>query len=239
MLPENPRRQFIYGNLLRINEAVKTAAENSGRSFDEITLVVVSKNQSVEDIRHVIDFGIRNIGENRIQEALPKIAQLKPEYPDVIWHMVGHLQSNKARLAVKNFAEIQSVDSLKLVHKLSNIAGENNLSAKVLIEVNISGEKSKSGINSTELKGIVAEIIRLPNISLKGLMTIGPLVPDRHRIRQSFCAMKKLFYDLRQLYPDHFEVLSMGMSDDYTIAIEEGSTMVRIGRAVFGDPIAA
>jgi hypothetical protein len=174
------------------------------------------------------------MGENKIQEAIPKIEYFEKGAPDLAWHMVGHLQSNKAKLAAMKFSLIQSIDSLKLAGKISNAAVQLEKTVDFLIEVNISGETSKFGIQPDELPRFVDEIQEMPKIHCRGIMTIGPLTTDIHRIRQSFGAMWKYFRNIQDRKYPGFDILSMGMTDDYEIAIEEGSNMLRLGRAIFG-----
>ena len=181
-----------------------------------------------------IDCGVRHFGENKIQEAVPKINDLNKQHSDLTWHMVGHLQTNKAKIAVMNFDMIQSVDSIKLARKISGIAQQIQKNVDILIEVNISGEESKYGINPDDVGQINGEIASLPNINVRGLMTIGPLTLDVADIRNAFRRMRKIFENLQVRQNNVFNVLSMGMTDDYEIAIQEGSTMIRLGRAIFG-----
>lgn len=228
------RERLILDNLKRVNERIDSAAQRSGRDVREISLVVVSKTWPVDVVQHVIDAGIKDLGENKIQEAIPKIEHFETGAPDLNWHMVGHLQSNKAKLAATKFALIQSVDSLKLAGKISNVAVQMEKTVDFLIEVNVSGEISKFGIQPDELPRFVDEIQEMPNIHCRGMMTIGPLTTDVRRIRQAFGAMWKYFRNIQDRKYPGFDILSMGMTDDYEIAIEEGSTMLRLGRAIFG-----
>ena len=231
---QSEKERLILDNLKRVNERINSAAQRSGRDVREISLVVVSKTWLTDVVQHVIDAGIKDLGENKIQEAIPKIEYFEKGSPDLTWHMVGHLQSNKAKLAAMKFSLIQSVDSLKLAGKMSNAAVQLGKTVDFLIEVNISGETSKFGIQPDELPRFVDEIQEMPNIHCRGIMTIGPLTTDIHRIRQSFAAMWEYFRNIQDRKYPGFDILSMGMTDDYEIAIEEGSTMLRLGRAIFG-----
>lgn len=233
MKPEK-RRETISQNLIKVREKMKSAAAVSGRSIQDIDLIVVTKTWTSEIIALVIENGVRALGENRIQEAVPKIEQLNRKYDDLIWHMIGHLQSNKAGPAVANFSFIQSIDSVKIARRVSDIANRTQKKIDVLIEVNISGEAAKFGFSPAEIMPAADEIAELPGLNLRGLMTVGPLTPDKTKIRAAFAKMKSLYDDLKKRFPDTVDALSMGMSDDYEIAIEEGSTMVRLGRAIFG-----
>ncbi|MDO9548439.1 MAG: YggS family pyridoxal phosphate-dependent enzyme [Candidatus Marinimicrobia bacterium] len=233
MIPEK-RFQIISQNLETIREKMDSSAVLSGRNVRDINLVVVTKTWSPDIISVVIENGISQLGENRIQEAAPKIEQLNSKYKNIIWHMIGHLQSNKAGQAVEKFNCIQSVDSVKIARRISNAAKEKKKTIDVLLEINISEEMSKFGLSTSEIIPAAEEIMILPYLNLLGLMTIGPLTPDKQKIRSSFKKMKGHFDDLVNRFPGTINVLSMGMSDDYEIAIEEGSTMVRLGRAIFG-----
>lgn len=229
------RIKRISQNLLRVSQNIRDAALRSNRDPDEITLVVVTKTWSSEIICVAADLGLSHFGENRIQEAAPKIEQIRQDYDNLSWHMIGHLQSNKARSAVEYFDFVQSIDSLKIAQKISNHATELQKNIDVLLEINISGESTKFGIDPEDVFKLAKEVKGLPYLDLKGLMTIGPMTDDIREVRKSFRRMKKIFDILRQQHSEQeINVLSMGMSDDYEIAIEEGSTMVRLGRAIFG-----
>jgi len=202
------------------------ACERSRRSVDEITLVAITKGFEAQVVRAALDSGIRDFGENRVQEAEEKIAQLKDLRPAVTWHMVGHLQSNKAKVAVGLFDIIHSVDSIKLAEILNRRA-EKPLT--VLLEVNVSGEVTKTGFSLGELAAAAKEIAQLTNLNLMGLMTVAPFVPDPEEVRPVFRKLRELRDSLG------LKQLSMGMTDDFEVAIEEGATMLRVGRAIFGD----
>jgi pyridoxal phosphate enzyme (YggS family) len=216
----------IAANLRDVQGRIAQACERSHRSPGEITLVVVTKEVGVSAIRAAFDCGIRDFGENRVQEAEDKIAQLSDLKPDVTWHMVGHLQSNKARTAVELFDIIHSVDSIKLAEILSR---RTEKAFPILLQVNVSGEATKSGFSVGEVANAVNEIKQLPNLKVVGLMTIAPLAADPEEVRPVFRKLRKLRDSLG------LEHLSMGMTDDFEVAAEEGATMLRIGRAIFGD----
>ena len=205
---------------------IARACERSRRLPDEITLVAITKGVDVSAIRAAFDCGIRNFGENRVQEAEGKIAQLADLKPDVTWHMVGHLQSNKAKAAGELFDIIHSVDSVRLAEILSRRA-ERTLS--VLLEVNVSGEATKGGFSVAGIAAAVNEIRQLPNLKTMGLMTVAPFVADPEEIRPVFRKLRELRDSLELKH------LSMGMTDDFEVAIEEGASMLRIGRAIFGE----
>jgi pyridoxal phosphate enzyme (YggS family) len=216
----------IAANLQDVQGRIARACEQSHRLPGEITLVVVTKEVGVLAIRAAFDCGVRDFGENRLQEAEGKIAQLSDLRPGVTWHMVGHLQSNKARAAVELFDIIHSVDSTRLAEILSRRLERR---FPVLLQVNVSGEATKSGVAMGEIAGVVKEIKKLPNIKLMGLMTIAPLVSDPEEVRPVFRKLRELRDSLE------LEHLSMGMTDDFEVAVEEGATMLRIGRAIFGE----
>jgi PLP dependent protein len=214
----------IIENLEIIRENINRACRRCGRKPEEITLVAVTKTMSIADIRKVYDLGVRNFGENRVQEAELKIAGLSLLKPEICWHMIGHLQSNKAKLAARLFGVIQSVDSVKLAEVLN----QNGDGLPVLLEVNVSGEESKSGFREADLKSTFESIKNLPNIHVNGLMTVAPIVDNPEEARPVFRRLKKISDGL------NLKNLSMGMTDDYEIAIEEGATIIRLGRAIFG-----
>lgn len=219
----------IAANIAEVNKRIALAAEKSGRKTEEITLVVVSKYRTEAEIMAAINGGAAHIGENRVQEAQKKI-DLIPE--GVTFRLIGHLQRNKASVAVEMFDAIDSVDSIRIAEKISEEAVKQNKEMPVLIEVNSSGEESKHGFSPEEIYEAVERITGLPGLMVKGLMTIGPLTDDEKRIRRAFAETKKMFDEIKKSITS-FEALSMGMSDDYEVAVQEGSTMVRVGRAIF------
>ena len=216
----------IEKNVREVERRIAQACERAGRSPDEVTLVAVTKTTGVPSILAAFNAGIRHFGENRVQEAKPKIAELDSLKPDATWHMIGHLQSNKAKTACDIFDIIHSVDSLKLAQTLG---GCRRKQLPVLIEVNIASEETKSGFALAEIRQAVQQIKDLPNLRVDGLMTIAPWVADAEQVRPVFRRLREL--------GDQFSLsqLSMGMTDDFEVAIEEGATMVRIGRAIFGE----
>ena len=216
----------IAANIKEVHRRIERACERSRRSPEEITLVTVTKGFESQAIRAAFDCGIRNFGENRVQEAEGKIGQLSDLKPDVTWHMVGHLQSNKTKAAVELFDIIHSVDSVRLAEILSRRA-ERTL--PVLLEVNVSGEATKGGFSVAGIVAAVNEIRQLPNLKTMGLMTVAPFVADPEEIRPVFRKLRELRDSLGLKH------LSMGMTDDFEVAIEEGATMIRIGRAIFGE----
>lgn len=226
----------LGGNIARVRSVIAEAARRAGRSPEEITLVAVTKTHPVELVQVAYNLGVTDFGENRVQEALPKIEAFHPR--DVRWHMIGHLQSNKAKKAASAFYCVQSVDSLHLAQALNRHAGERGIRMPVLLQVNVSGEASKEGVALAEAPAVARQIIALPHLQVEGLMTIAPLVEDPEEVRPVFRELRLLRERLREELPaSDWQHLSMGMTDDYRVAIEEGATIVRIGRAIFGERV--
>ena len=217
----------IERNIREIERRIAQAVKRAGRAPDEITIVAVTKEVEPWAIEVALNAGIRHIGENRVQEARGKIELFSALERRPTWHMVGHLQTNKVKTAVEIFDIIQSIDSVKLAEAVSRRT-QNTL--PVLLQVNVSGEGTKSGFSVAELPQAAEQIARLPRLEVKGLMTIAPLVKDPEEVRPIFRRLRQLRDALG------LEHLSMGMTDDFEVAVEEGATMVRIGRAIFGQP---
>ncbi|MCL0092122.1 YggS family pyridoxal phosphate-dependent enzyme [Dehalococcoidia bacterium] len=220
------REMDIERNIQEVTRRIALACKRAGRSPEEVTLVAVTKTIGPAAIRAAFQAGLRHFGENRVQEAKPKLGELENIRTQCTWHMVGHLQTNKAKTAGALFDIIQSVDSVRLAEFLSRHAQK---TIPILLEVNIAGEASKSGFSTGEVFSAMKEIGRMPNLEIKGLMTIAPLASDPEEVRPVFRLLREL---RNSMGLDH---LSMGMTDDFEVAIEEGSTMVRIGRAIFGE----
>jgi hypothetical protein len=222
----------IKENLAVIKEKIENAAVRSARDAREIELIAVTKTVGVDRINEGISAGIEIIGENKVQEAQEKKDKIQP----VKWHMVGHLQRNKVKYAVKIFDMIQSVDTLKLAREISKRCQALGKSMPVLIEVNTSGEDSKYGCKPAEVSNLVTEISTLPGIHIEGLMTIGLFTDDMNLVRPCFVELREISEKVKELHLESVSMkhLSMGMSADYPVAIEEGATMVRIGTAIFG-----
>jgi pyridoxal phosphate enzyme (YggS family) len=223
----------VQENLHRIRKRIEAAAKRADRDPKEIKLVAVSKGVDSARIRETLAAGTIILGENRLQEALPKIHFLEA---DVRWHFIGHLQTNKVKQAVGTFELIHSIDSLRLAQEVSTCAGQLGIRQPVLVQLNLSGEKSKFGLAARELKAVIREMAGLPGIAIRGLMTIPPMSSNPEAGRHYFRSLRLLAaevsqYDLRDV---GMEELSMGMSDDFEVAIEEGATLVRIGTAIFG-----
>jgi PLP dependent protein len=216
----------------RVLEGIGDACARTGRDPGTVTLVAVSKTVPAERLRHAVDAGIRVFGENRVQEALAKI----PEVPDAGWHLIGPLQSNKARRALAAFEFIQTVDSIALATRLDRLAGELGMErVPVLLQVNVDLDAAKAGFRPDNLAGAVGELAGLGRLDMRGLMTIGREVARPEEARRTFVALRELSGTLRAAWPGLGPELSMGMSDDFAIAVEEGATIVRVGRALFGE----
>ena len=216
-----------------MRERIAAAARRAGRDPAEITLVAVSKTQPVEVIGVAYELGLRDFGENRLEEAESKLDRL-PD--DIRWHMVGHVQSRKAAQAVRPYALVHSVDSVKLARRLDRFAGEIGRTLPVLLEVNVSGEASKYGLQPADVEAAVEAMRGFQHLQIQGLMTMAPIVPDPEEARPVFVALRELREQLAARFPDlDWRHLSMGMTDDFEVAVEEGATIVRIGRAIFGE----
>lgn len=226
---------MIRDHLKNIELEIERLKRACGRGGENVRLVLVTKNVPPDRIREAYEAGHLDFGENRVKELLEK----KPQFPDdVRWHFVGHLQTNKVKDVVGKAVLIHSVDSVHLAKELEKVSGKSNQMTEVLLEVNTSGEASKFGFKIDELEDSVAELTRFSHLRIKGLMTVGPLTKDESKIRASFRLLRTVQEKLKALYPDlDWQELSMGMSDDYPIAIQEGATLLRIGRAVFGERV--
>jgi PLP dependent protein len=222
----------ISANIQRVRESIARAAERAGRPAGEVTLVAVSKTFPAEAIRAAFEAGLRDFGENRVQEwesKQPLVAGLAAK-----WHLIGHLQSNKARRAVSLFHRVDSVDSLSLAQKLDAAASAEGKRLEILIELHMGDEATKSGIAEAELPALAEGIGALAHVELLGLMTIPPFLEDATRLRPYFRKLRDLRDGLSTQIGRTLPVLSMGMSHDFGIAIEEGATEVRVGSALFG-----
>jgi pyridoxal phosphate enzyme (YggS family) len=223
--------EYIESNIRQIKGKIAEAAEKCGRSSSEVTIVAVSKTFSVEAIRAAVAAGVDDIGESKLQEAEPKITALGNI---ARWHMIGHLQTNKAKKTAELFDMIQSLDSLHLADEVNRAAGKIGKKVECLVEVRSSWELTKHGIAPVEAPKLIKEVLRMENIRLRGMMTIGPYSDDPYLIQKAFRLTRELYSKGQDMVGDQFNILSMGMSSDYEIAIGEGSTMVRIGTAIFG-----
>lgn len=222
----------VAARLADIRARIETAALRADRDPTEVTLVGVSKTVDVERIRAALDAGLTHLGENRLQEAVEKMIALSDRAPT--WHLIGHLQRNKARRAVELFDRIETVDSLRLAEALERGAEEIGRDLRVFVEVNVGGESQKAGVPPEETESLVDAIDVLPWLTVTGLMAIPPQGDEPEDSRPHFARMRRLFEELRASRPE-LHHLSMGMSSDFEIAVEEGATEVRVGRALFGE----
>ena len=223
--------------LRQVKNRIDTAAGGCGRDPETIRLVAVSKTVAAEQVKEAIEAGVTILGENYVQEAREKIQRLS-SYP-VSWHYIGHLQTNKAKYAVKLFDLIHSVDSLKLAQELNKQAKKNDKIQLILIQVNVAEEISKSGVSVEHATKLIKDIGQLPNLAIKGLMTMPPYFNAPEKVRPYFNALRKLRDQIRSESIPHVSMdeLSMGMTGDFEVAIQEGATLVRIGTAIFGERI--
>jgi len=224
----------VSENIRRVREVIAEAALRAGRNPSDVRLMAVTKTVDDDRIREAIQAGVDIIGENYVQEGKRKIEKLGK---DVAWHLIGYLQSNKAKYAVKLFDLIHSVDRLSLARELDRRSGNAGLVTNVLIEVNVSGEETKSGVPKEEALSLVRDVARLEHLSVRGLMTMPPWFDDAEDARPYFIALR----DLRDRVVDlgmenvRMDELSMGMTGDYRVAVEEGATIIRVGRGIFGE----
>lgn len=222
----------IKENLENINAKITAAAEKSGRKRDDILLLAVSKTVDVPRIKEAVALGIVELGENKPQEINRKYFEVE----NVKWHQIGHLQTNKVKYIIDKVCLIHSVDSVKLAEEISKRAKAKNIVMEILVEVNIAGEEAKHGVPLSEAEGLALEISKLDNIKVKGFMTVAPFVDNPEDNREYFSQMKKLFVDIKDKNYNNIDMkyLSMGMTNDYEVAIEEGANIVRIGTGLFG-----
>lgn len=224
----------VSENYKAVEERVRKACERAGRSRDEVTLIAVSKTKPVSMMEELLPLGVVDFGENKVQEITAKEEVL----PDSVhWHMIGHLQRNKVKYIVDKTYLIHSVDSLRLAETISQEAAKKNVTASILIEVNVAGEESKYGVPTEEAPVLAEAISKLPNLTIKGLMTIAPFVENAEENREVFRNLRKLSVDIQEKKFNNvtMSVLSMGMTGDFEVAIEEGATMVRVGTGIFGE----
>ena len=215
----------IAANLRRLRERVDAACRRAGRTPDGVAIIGISKGSPVAAVVAAWQAGLRDIGENRVQEAATKIAAATAQGARPRWHLVGHLQTNKVKTVLGLFDIIHSVDSLRLAEAISRAAAK---PVPVLLEVNVAGETSKYGLRPEEVEPALVKVRALPNVDVQGLMTVAPLVDNPEKVRPVFRRLRDLVRSLG------LPQLSMGMSDDFEVAVEEGATMIRIGRAIFG-----
>jgi hypothetical protein len=228
--------KHLQANLTTLAERITAAAAQAGRRADEITLVAVSKTFGADAVRDLACCGQRHFGESYVQEALSKIAALRAAEPELplVWHFIGPIQSNKTRQIAERFDWVHSVDRLRIAERLSAQRPAALPPLNVLLQVNISGEASKSGVTPAELPALIRAVASLPHLRLRGLMAIPEPTADPAAQRRPLAAMRRLFDELRADAGAHWDTLSMGMSADLEAAIAEGATMVRVGTAIFG-----
>ena len=224
---------MIAENLKQVHQNIVKACEMAGRDPKEVTLIAVSKTKPVEMLREAYDEGERIFGENKVQEIMDKYGHL-PD--DIQWHMIGHLQRNKVKYIVDKVSMIHSVDSVRLAQTIEQEAARKNVCVPILIEVNVAEEESKFGLKTEEVLSLLEKICDYPHIQVQGLMTIAPFVEDPEENREIFRKLKKLSVDIdkKNINNITMSVLSMGMTGDYEVAVQEGATMVRVGTGIFG-----
>lgn len=225
---------MIQENIKLVEENIKKACEKVGRDVNEVTLIAVSKTKPYTAIEEALPTGVKDYGENKVQELCDKY-EILPK--DIKWHMIGHLQRNKVKYLVGKASLIHSVDSIRLAEQIEKEYAKSDEIANILIEVNMAQEESKFGITSEETEQLVREIAKFPHIRIKGLMTIAPYTDNPESNRVYFRNMKKLSVDIENKNIDNvsMSVLSMGMTGDYQVAVEEGATLVRVGTGIFGE----
>ncbi len=228
--------QDTAANYLRIKKNMEEILVKSGRKADDALLIAVSKTKPIELMQPVYDAGCRDFGENHVQEIVDKYDKMPS---DIRWHMIGHLQTNKVKYIVDKVYMIHSVDSLHLAEVISKEAVKKNVTVKILLEVNVAEEESKFGTTLEECRNLYESVVKLPNLDVRGLMTIAPYVADPEENRQYFANLRQLSVDLFEQNADNKSdvLLSMGMSNDYAVALEEGATMIRVGTDIFGERV--
>ena len=224
---------MLEDNLKEVERRIEAACKRAGRSRDEVTLIAVSKTKPVSMLQEAYDLGVRVFGENKVQEIRDKYEALPK---DIEWHMIGHLQTNKVKYIVDKVKLIHSVDSLRLAETIEREAEKHGCTADILLEVNVAEEESKFGLKMDEVIPLAEKISQFSHVNLRGLMTIAPFVDNPEKNRTIFADLQKLYVDIKEKNIDNgtVSILSMGMTKDYEVAIEEGATMVRIGTGIFG-----
>ena len=224
---------MLKDQLQEVEKRIQAACDRAGRKREEVTLIAVSKTKPVETLQEAHDLGVRIFGENKVQELTAKYEALPK---DIHWHMIGHLQTNKVKYIIDKAELIHSVDSLKLAETIEKEAAKHDLIADILVEVNVAEEESKFGMKMEEVIPFVEKVSAFPHVRVRGLMTIAPFVEDPEENRSIFADLHKLYIDIKKKNHDNdtVSVLSMGMTNDYEVAIEEGATMVRVGTGIFG-----
>lgn len=223
----------ITENLSMVENKIAAACKRAGRERDEVKLIAVSKTQPVEAIREAIEYGINSFGENRVQELREKTEIIKD---NLDWHLIGHLQTNKVKYVVGKVSLIHSLENIRLAEALDKEAAKLGITVDVLAEINVAKEASKFGVNPEDAENFISEVSKFPNINIKGLMTVAPYTDISEENRKYFRQLKKIMVDLnsKNIHNVSMNVLSMGMTGDYEVAIEEGATLVRVGTGIFG-----
>jgi len=224
---------LVKENLLIVENRIKEACKRCGRDRSEVTLIAVSKTKPADMIQEAYQWGIRDFGENKVQEICDKY-ELLPD--DIRWHMIGHLQRNKVKQVIDKAVLIHSVDSVRLAEQIEEEAAKKGICVDILLEVNVADEESKFGFRLEETEQAIRDISVFPHISIKGLMTIAPFVENSEQNRPVFKELNQFYVDMQRKNIDNvnMNMLSMGMTGDYEIAIEEGATLVRVGTGIFG-----
>ena len=224
---------MVVENLKKVEEKIQRACERSGRSRSEVTLIAVSKTKPIEMMQEAMETGVNIFGENKVQEIVKKEVELPK---DVEWHLIGHLQRNKVRQIAGKVKRIHSVDSIRLAEQIQKEYEKIGEIADILLEVNVAREESKYGLMPEKTEAVIREIANFPNIKVHGLMTIAPFVEDPEKNRIHFQNLRKLLVDINAKNIDNISMdeLSMGMTGDYEVAIEEGATYIRVGTGIFG-----
>lgn len=225
---------MLKENLTHVEEKIETVCSTHGIPRDSITLIAVSKTKPVEMLQEIYDAGCRDFGENKVQELVDKYEQLPK---DIRWHMIGHLQRNKVKYIIGKVVLIHSVDSLRLAETIEKESAKHNITTDILIEVNMAHEESKFGVLPEEIYDLLMEISKFEHVRVKGLMTVAPFVDNPRKNREIFEKMHKLSVDIESKNIDNItmSILSMGMTNDYEVALEEGANMIRVGTAIFGE----
>lgn len=238
---------MMKDNIHEVEDRIQAACDRVSRNRSEVTLIAVSKTKPNEMLQEAYDLGMRHFGENKVQEMAQKYDDLDSEFPEKVhWHLIGHLQRNKVKYIIDKAAFIHSVDSVRLAEQIEIEAAKRNLICDILIEVNIAGEDTKFGVKPEEVIPLLQELSNMEHIRIRGLMTIAPYVENPEKNRKYFKNLRELYVDIKTknadnncngniLNTEHFDVLSMGMTGDFEVAIEEGATMVRIGTGIFGE----
>ncbi|WMC92772.1 YggS family pyridoxal phosphate-dependent enzyme [Kineothrix sp. MB12-C1] len=226
-------KKEIHDNLMIVEKKIQIACRKAERAPEEVQLIAVSKTMPVSVLLEAYECGCRHFGENKVQELVEKYEQMPK---DIKWHMIGHLQRNKVKYIIDKVALIHSVDSLKLAEEISKEAVKKNVIAHILIEVNIAQEETKFGVAKDEAAALIESIAKLPSIKVEGLMTIAPYVENPEENRRYFAGLRQLSVDIMEKNNDNvnMNVLSMGMTGDYEVAVEEGATYARVGTGIFG-----